>query len=234
MKLITWNCNGAFRNKFKFIKEFDADIYVIQECENPELISNSEYKEFASNHVWIGDNKNKGLGVFAKSSIKINNLNWSSTYQDHTVKYFLPILINNSQKLVAVWAHHNNSPTFGYIGQVWKYFQVNAGNIADSIIIGDFNSNRIWDKWDRWWNHSDVITSFEEMGLTSVYHMLKNEEQGKESLKTFFLQRNYNKGYHIDYCFMPKNLISDKTSLDIPSFEIVKHLSDHIPLIITF
>ena len=35
MKIISWNCNGKFREKFKDILEEDADMYVICECENP-------------------------------------------------------------------------------------------------------------------------------------------------------------------------------------------------------
>ena len=41
MKIITWNCNGAFRKKYDFLNNFDWDIAVIQECENP-----AENKEF--------------------------------------------------------------------------------------------------------------------------------------------------------------------------------------------
>lgn len=186
LKIITWNCNGAFRKKYKLLAEFDADILVIQECENPELSKDSEYLSFAANYLWIGDNKNKGLGIFAKASIHIEKLFWSNIYESHPVKYFLPVLINGSQTLVAVWAHKNNSPTFGYVGQIWKYFQLNSTKISNSIIIGDFNSNKIWDCWDRWWNHSDVVSIFQKNNLASVYHELHNEKQGEETIKTFY------------------------------------------------
>ena len=65
MRIVSWNCNGKFREKFKKIKELDADIYVIQECENPQSYAGTAYRGFAKNYIWNGENKNKGLGIFA-------------------------------------------------------------------------------------------------------------------------------------------------------------------------
>lgn len=56
MRIISWNANGKFREKFLFILNEDADIYVIQECENQEISNSDEYIEFASNYYWVGEN----------------------------------------------------------------------------------------------------------------------------------------------------------------------------------
>lgn len=71
MKIITWNCNGAFRNKFEYLSNLEADICVVQECENPAQTNHKECKKWAENYLWIGDSKNKGADFFAKSHIKI-------------------------------------------------------------------------------------------------------------------------------------------------------------------
>ena len=69
MKIITWNCNGKFHESFKEIIKEDADIYVIQECGNPRESKWDDYREFASNHFWVGENKHKGLAIFARGDV---------------------------------------------------------------------------------------------------------------------------------------------------------------------
>ena len=45
MRIVTWNCNGAFRKKYSRLKIDDKypDILVIQECENPKVYSCQTY-----------------------------------------------------------------------------------------------------------------------------------------------------------------------------------------------
>lgn len=234
MKIIIWNCNGAFRKKFNTLLDFNADIYIIQECENPAESKDLEYKSWAKNYLWIGDSKNKGLAVFAKEEINLQPLDWTNNFKDHSVKHFLPCLINNDFQLLAVWTHQNNSPNFGYIGQFWKYLQVNKSNFKKIIIAGDLNSNSIWDEWDRWWNHSDVIKELEEINIKSLYHKYFNEGQGQETKPTFFLQRNSSKPYHIDYCLSSNEFTSILKEVEVPKFDNWQHVSDHVPIIITF
>jgi exonuclease III len=167
MKLVTWNCNGAFRRKYHELAQLQADIYVVQECENPEERS-GEYKEWANNYLWIGAGMTRGLGIFASRSIEIRRLDWL----DNGLQLFLPVRVNNSFNLVGIWTKHANSPTFRYVGQLWKYLQLHKDKMASNrtVICGDLNSNKIWDVWDRWWNHSDVIAELNAINILSLYH----------------------------------------------------------------
>jgi hypothetical protein len=151
--------------------------------ENPnEVEYPKEFKICMPNYIWVGDNKNKGLAVFSKHKLK-DNL-WDSGGN----KYFISCRVSDGFHILGVWCHYANSPTFGYIGQMWKYLKLNKDNIRDKDIIigGDFNSNKIWDVWDRWWNHSDVFNELKELGIKSLYHLYYNEEQGKETIPTLY------------------------------------------------
>jgi len=234
LKILTWNCNGALRNKFESLLRFDVDICVIQECENPDETRHLAYKNWAKNYLWIGDNKNKGIGIFAKENIILDKLYWSDIFKDHKVKHFLPCRINESFDLLAVWAHSNNSPTFGYVGQLWKYLQINKLRLQKSLIIGDFNSNKIWDKWDRWWNHSDVVGELNEIGINSLYHIYFAENQGEEKKPTFYMHRNLKKGYHIDYVFGSQEFQIGLKNLRIGNISEWLTLSDHLPIVCEF
>lgn len=234
MKIVTWNCNGALRNKFQHLSELNADIHIIQECENPEQTKHKQYLSWSRNHLWTGSNKNKGIGIFAAEHIRIELLDWSNVYKGHTVKHFLPCSINNNFQILGVWTHQNNSPNFGYIGQLWKYLQVNKQNLQKIIIAGDFNSNSIWDEWDRWWNHSDVVRDLKELGIMSLYHKHFKEEQGKESKPTFFLHRRLEKPFHIDYIFGSSEFSNALTKMNIGDPEHWLKISDHLPVVCKF
>ncbi|MFM2191973.1 MAG: hypothetical protein RLZZ118_930 [Bacteroidota bacterium] len=234
MKIVTWNCNGALRNKFQHLSEFEADIYIIQECENPELSRNENYMQWAGQHLWQGDNKNKGIGIFVKNNNTIEAIHWGNIYKGHKVKHFLPCLINNKLQLLAIWTSKNSSPNFGYIGQLWKYLEINKVYFDEIILAGDFNSNSIWDEWDRWWNHSDVVENLSQLKIYSLYHKFFKEEQGKESNATFFMHRNILKPYHIDYIFGSNKFASNISNFVIGDRDMwIKH-SDHLPLVSEF
>lgn len=229
MKILTWNCNGAFRKKIDLLKSIEADIYIIQECEN-SVQAKGAYEKWLPNMLWKGFNKNKGLAVFAKDEYRLEALDWD----DNKLELFLPIKINSKFNLLATWTKYANSPTFQYIGQMWKYLQLNKDLIAKEpiIIAGDWNSNTKWDVWDRWWNHSDVVKELESLDIHSLYHRFFNENQGEESYSTFFMNRNPDKNYHIDYLFSSYEIFNNKSvTCSVFPKDYWLNYSDHIPIL---
>ncbi len=207
---------------------FGADIYIIQECENPEMSTDEKYKNWSGNFLWTGENKKKGLGVFAREDIKIADLNWNSD----GLQFFIACTLNNEINLLAVWCHGARQPTFQYIGQFWKYLQINKHKLGNAIIAGDFNSNVIWDKRRRNWNHSDVIRELSELNIESIYHRFQNEEQGVESIPTFYLQKKIEKPYHIDYVFA-STTFHNSAIVHVGNAADWIALSDHMPVLVT-
>lgn len=147
MRLVTWNCNGRLRDKVSAIKQLDADVYIIQECEDPERVSKQStgYNNFCSNFAWTGEDKNKGLGVFSKYKLRKRQNELDDSFGQRTLKWFLPLDIDDGLSIVGVWAHRAGGGEFRYIGQFYKYLKNNLPELTHSIIIGDFNSNAIWD-----------------------------------------------------------------------------------------
>jgi endonuclease/exonuclease/phosphatase family metal-dependent hydrolase len=122
-----------------------------------------------------------------------------------------------------------------YIGQIWSainHYATLLGNPA--ILVGDFNSNKIWDHKDRVGNHSDVVRKLADNNIHSIYHHHLGLEHGKENHPTFFLQRNQKKSYHIDYCFASANIIDKVQKVEVGTYENWSVHSDHSPLAITF
>lgn len=228
MRIVSWNCNGALRKKRHLLDDLRADILVVQECENPAQHQDAHYKHWAGNYLWTGDNKNKGLGVFAKSEVQLEPLDLEAG----RLQLFLPCRVGEIT-LLAVWTKEAGSPTFKYIGQLYKWLQLHKAQIAKhrAIVIGDLNSNTCWDAWDRWWNHSDVVKELADIGLHSLYHAQTGQSQGSEAKPTFFLHRNLEKPYHIDYAFLSE-MLKASAQLTIGATEHWLEYSDHLPLIV--
>ena len=73
MKIITWNCNMAFRKKAEFILAYKPDILVVPECEHPDKLKFDQALPAPTNILWFGSNKNKGLGIFFVRELPITS-----------------------------------------------------------------------------------------------------------------------------------------------------------------
>jgi len=221
IKIVSWNCNGKFREKFKEIISEDVDIYVIQECENPAESKNEDYREFAGdNYLWTGNLHYKGLGIFAKEAITLEEI--SNSNED--LKHFIAVRVNDSFNLLGVWAMPK------YVEMIHDYFNANEELFNENLVIcGDFNSNVVFNgHHPKAKNHTKLNEKLESKNLFSVYHSKTGDEQGFEKSKTFYQARHLNNPYHLDFVYACKNVVKDFNILD--NYKWIT-LSDHLPLV---
>ncbi len=235
MRIITWNCNMAFRKKANLLSSYNPDILVIPECEHPDKLKFTKGTEQPGGILWFGDNQNKGLGIFSYGKFKLK----VHTSHNPAFRMIIPIMVTGGSYnfiLYAVWAYNPKDPDGHYVTQIWKAIHhydkmLNKKNI---ILAGDFNSNTIWDKPRREGNHSTVVSRLEKKRIHSVYHRHFNQAQGKEQHPTLYMYRHKDKPYHIDYCFASEELLKKLNSVEIGDHTSWMQHSDHVPVIVTF
>ena len=83
-----------------------------------------------------------------------------------------------------------------YIEEMVVYFSIYKHLLNEkSIIIGDFNSNVIWDTKHNIRNHTTFNTMLKKVNLESAFHVLNKIAYGKENTPTLYMYRNLEKGY---------------------------------------
>jgi len=235
MKIITWNCNMAFRKKADLILSYQPDILIIPECEHPDKLIFRNDTAKPTDSLWFGKNLNKGIGIFSYTGFRFKVL---KNYNED-LQLVIPILVSSKEfqfKLFAIWANNPKDKGFEYVGQVWKALNFYSGLLKNkkTMLVGDFNSNTIWDKPKREGNHSTVVELLAKNGIHSTYHKFYNQTQGKEKHNTLFMYRHKDKPYHLDYCFASDDYIKKLINVEVGRHaKWCKH-SDHTPLIVTF
>ncbi|MEM9605461.1 MAG: endonuclease/exonuclease/phosphatase family protein [Pseudomonadota bacterium] len=228
MKLISWNAQQKFREKIQHFCPREWDVLVVQECEFTDTAI-ARYREAGWHGCWDGENRHKGLGVFVPLGSSITRLDWAV----HGCRHFLPVRLGNGVVLVGVWAMGGTSPSVSYAGQVARFIEQHGKQIAagPALLIGDFNSNAIWDTRHKTANHTRNHALLNAMGLQSLYHVQHAETQGQERIPTFYLYRHRHKPYHLDYAYLPDDIVG-ASSLVVGDPDTWLQLSDHMPLFI--
>ncbi|MBS1530556.1 MAG: endonuclease/exonuclease/phosphatase family protein [Bacteroidetes bacterium] len=235
MRIIAWNCNMAFRKKAELLLEYNPDILVISECENPGALKFPAPTRQPDSVIWHGDKPHKGLGIFAYNGYKLKLL----PVHEPAFQTILPLVVKRERKsfnLFAVWANNPSDKKNQYVGQVWQAIHRYDAIIKNTrtIFAGDFNSNTIWDKPKRIGNHSDVVRVLSEKKIKSTYHHHHKQVQGKEEHPSFYLYRHLDKPYHLDYCFASNDLLKKMTHVEIGTHKQWCAYSDHTPLLVDF
>lgn len=220
MRLATWNCcSGPFREKEARFAAFGANVCVIPEC--PEIPPEIGF--------WMGTNSRKGLAAFVSPEYELQVVELANPLS----RYVVPIQVRGAHDflLIAVWAMADRPER--YVRGLCQAILACRSIIESqpTVIMGDFNSNTIWDSsfpQDR--NHSALVSMLGEHGLKSCYHRFFEEEQGVEAQPTFYLYRHPDRPYHIDYCFVPETW--KITHVEVGSHREWSSYSDHSPMIV--
>jgi len=225
----------SFRKKAEVILKRKPDILIVPECEHPERLIFKNDKLKPTDILWFGHNRNKGLAILSYSSYKFSLLDG----HNENLKTIVPLRVTNDKlsfNLFAIWANNPADHDGPYITQVWKAIHHYDSFLTNrrTILIGDFNSNTIWDKPRREGNHSTVVKYLEKKGIHSLYHKFFKQAQGKEQHPTLYMYRHKNKGYHIDYCFASQDLVKKLNSVEVGAYAFWKKYSDHMPVIVAF
>ncbi len=231
MRIITWNCNMAFRKKWAKIMAFRPDILVLQECEHPSKYKASQEIPNINEFLWFGENEHKGVGILSFNNFHVKRArNYTPNF-----KYIIPIKVTGEQKidLFAIWAMPDKKKANSYVGQIWNALQFyKISTRKPTILIGDFNSNAQWDNSRKIGNHSQVVAFLRQKKIESIYHLKTGETPSEERKPTIYLLKKLNKPFHLDYCFASKKMINQETTIQIGSVKDWLEWSDHMPLII--
>ncbi len=228
MNILSWNAQQKFREKIQRFSPYTFDVLVVQECEWTELAI-ERYRDAGWHGCWLGENRHKGLGVFVPLEVSITSLDWGID----ECRYFLPVQLASGLTVVGVWAMGGASKRLAYAGQVARFLERHGERLraGPSVLIGDLNSNAIWDTRHKSANHSCNDARLNSLGLRSLYHAQRGEQNGQEQHPTFYLHRHRHKPYHLDYAYLPDAMVAAST-LEVGDPETWLPVSDHMPLFI--
>jgi exonuclease III len=223
MRVLTWNCSENLARKCDAIRAFDADILVVQECEQG---AGACFPGF--DFHWTGDSPRKGLGVFTRDTFTS-----VATSYDSTFKYFLPIEMGGI-RILGVWAFNQRARRFGpeangFPRDALAHYREWLGGGDRGVIAGDFNNSTVWDKPRGKSNFRSTVDELAEIGYQSAYHLARNQAFGSELNPTLIFRKNTDQPFHIDYIFS-KGLVVQ--TVEVGTSRDWLGLSDHCPIVV--
>jgi len=214
-----------FNSDFSTLKNLDADVLIIQECEK---VSRNYFDGF--DFHWVGRNERKGLGVLTRGASTFSE----EIYRSDLI-YFIPIRYKDFF-ILGAWAFNGRAQKFGseasgYFLDVMDHYSKHIETSDKVVVAGDFNNGPQWDTPGHRNNFVGIDHRLNELGLSSAYHASFSEEFGKETSSTYFHQRNPQKPFHIDYIYSNLKPIEPVV---VGNFMDWSKFSDHVPVIAEF
>jgi hypothetical protein len=234
MRLIVWNCKGAFHKKHVFAAAMRPDILVVPESEKPSGIAQSLELPAIRSLQWFGSKPSKGLAVISYGEYV---LEVHPCYEPRH-QWIVPLSVSGpvSFVLLAVWTLPVGDHGGRYVRPLFAALE-SYGSLMDTsdvVWAGDFNSSFAFDTPSRRYKFCEFVALLKWKGLHSLYHRQRKCEHGQEPDDTFFLHHHAGKGHHIDYVFAGERLHPHGVAVSIGSHPEWSKRSDHMPLTCDF
>lgn len=198
MRLVTWNCKGAFHRKHQFVANLRPDVLVVPECEKPKEDQSWFDRASLGTSLWFGDSPRKGLAVFSFGG---HQLSVHPRY-DASHKWIVPIVVSGPKSflLFAVWTLPKGQYRGRYVRPLIEALETYEALTHDLPVVwvGDYNSNFNFDEPTRRYKFMDYVHLLAERDINSVYHSITGAEHGLEPDPTFWLYHRESRPYHID------------------------------------
>lgn len=221
MRIVTWNiAGGPAEHKLQaLVDRFEPDIVALQEV---AASRNSDQQ------IWTGPNQSRGLLVWAKSPLHLRDRPFPCRTQAYQL---IQVMLGNTclVDLFNLWVKpFARSPlgqcSYGFSLVTALSLALRRTRRSRRVFVGDSNivspASKLW--YQQWLGRC---------GLGSAYHRFTGESPGSESQATLW-HRVHKKGYHIDWCFVPRPWIRRGFRATIGDKDDWSRLSDHLPLIV--
>lgn len=228
MRLVTWNCRMAVHRKMDALLSLRPDVVVLQECAHPDVEAAKAAYARATDVLWAGENRTKGMAVLSFGSARLSKV------QTEDEKLTIATRVTGLERdfnLLGKWAWAEPSSYSAYVRDVQDAVDRHESFLRDgpSVLAGDLNSSAFFDKETRG-GHTELVARLSKLGLKSAYHSLSDKEHGDEARWTYF-KKNPDGAFHLDYVFLPSSWLG-QAKVEVPDPDRWLELSDHMPVIV--
>lgn len=234
MRFVAWNCCEGFARDLAHLRGLGCDVAVLAEV--PRQAPVSSLMDSEVDWRWVGNCDGKGLALAGFGST-LTPLDARADAGTHC----LAADTDFGFGVLGIWACPPKGSTYG--AQVRSAIREHADWLADApaVVAGDFNVQPGGSEDTKTGVLRAVFADMAELGYVSAYHHVTGDEYGAESSPTYFHRRKKDEGFHIDFCFVHRDLVPRVSSLQVGGFDeyvapkgAQTGLSDHVPLIVDF
>ena len=231
MRLISWNCKGAFHRKHLFAAALQPDILVVPESEKLQGLTQSLHSRTIRSLEWFGSNPAKGLAVVSYGDYV---LRVRPSYEPRH-RWIVPFSVAGPLDFVlfAVWTLPIGKQAGRYARPLSEALESYRGlmDSSNAVWAGAFNSNVSLDPPSSRHRFQDFVAVLEPRGLDSLYHRKHQCAHGEKRDGTFYLYHQADRGFHINYVFASDGFHAHGVDIFVGSHADWSKRSDHAPLV---